>query len=58
MLLLYILLDDWLIFMISASNEQQQTIGIHPTKAWLLQLLNFENAIWHLRRTICNKIVF
>ena len=36
-------------------------IGIHPTKAWLLQLVIFKNAIWtwgHIRRTICNKIVF
>ena len=32
-------------------------IGIHPTKAWLSQLLNFKNAIRHFRRTICNKIV-
>ena len=35
-------------------------IGIHPTKAWLSQLVNFKNVIWtwgHLRRTICNKIV-
>ena len=35
-------------------------IGIHPTKAWLSQLVNFKNAIWtwgHFRRTICNKIV-
>ena len=35
-------------------------IGIHPTKAWLSQLVNFKNAIWtwgHLRRTICNKIL-
>ena len=34
-------------------------IGIHPTKAWLLQV-NFKNVIWtwgHFRRTICNKIV-
>ena len=34
-------------------------IGIHPTKAWLSQLVNFKNAIWswgHFRRTICNKI--
>ena len=21
-------------------------IGIHPTKAWLAQLVNFKNAIW------------
>ena len=35
-------------------------IGIHPTKAWLSQLVNFINAIWiweHFRRMICNKIV-
>ena len=36
-------------------------IGIHPTKAWFSQLVNFKNAIWtwgHFRRTICNKILF
>ena len=36
-------------------------IGIHPTKAWLSQLVNFKDAIstWgHFRRTICNKILF
>ena len=35
-------------------------IGIHPTKAWFSQLVNFKNTIWmwgHFRRTICNKIV-
>ena len=35
-------------------------IGIHPTKAWLSQLVYFKNAIWtrgQFRRTICNKIV-
>ena len=35
-------------------------IGIHPTKAWLSQLVNFKNEIWtwgHFRRTICNKIL-
>ena len=32
-------------------------IGVHPTKAWLSQLVNFKNAIWYFRRTICNKIV-
>ena len=34
-------------------------IGIHPTKAWFSQLVNFKNPIWmwgHFRRTICNKI--
>ena len=36
-------------------------IGIHPTKAWLSQLVNFKNAIWmwgHFRRIICNKTLF
>ena len=35
-------------------------IGIHPTKIWLSQLVNFKNEIWtwgHFRRTVCNKIV-
>ena len=38
-----------------------EAIGIHPTKAWLSQLVNFKNAIWiwgHFRRTICSKILF
>ena len=34
------------------------TIGIHTTKASLLQLVNFKNDIWHFRRTICNRIMF
>ena len=32
-------------------------IGIHPTKAWLSQLVNFKNAIWtwgHFRNSILN----
>ena len=36
-------------------------IRIHPTKAWLSQLVNFKNPIWtwgHFRRTIWNKILF
>ena len=36
-------------------------IAIHPTKAWLSQLVNLKNAIWtwgHFRRTIYNKILF
>ena len=33
-------------------------IWIHPIKAWLSQLVNFKNTIWHFRRTICNKILF
>ena len=59
MLLLHILWDDWPISMISASNkEATAAIGIHLTKAQLLQLVNFKNAIWYFRRTICNKICF
>ena len=36
-------------------------IGIHPTKAWWSQLVNFKNTIWtwgHFRRMICNNILF
>ena len=62
MLLLYILWDDWPVFMVSSLNERlQQELEFHPTKVWLLQLVNFKNAIWtwgHFRRTICNKILF
>ena len=35
-------------------------IGIHLTKAWLSQLLNFKNTIWtwgRFRKMICHKIV-
>ena len=32
-------------------------IGIHPTKDWLSQLLNFKKAIWTCGRTICNTIL-
>ena len=35
--------------------------GIHPTKAWLSQPVNFKNAIstWgHIRRTTCKKLCF
>ena len=59
MLLLYILWDDWLIFMISGSKERllQELEHTLLNKAWLSQLVNFKNAIWHFRRTICNKIL-
>ena len=33
-------------------------IGIHPIKAWLSQLVNFKNVIWHFRRMICKKLCF
>ena len=52
MLLLYIYFFDFR-FKWTATAA----IGIHPTKAWLSQLVHFKNAIWHFRRTICNKIV-
>ena len=62
MLLLYILWDDWPIFMISGSNEQlQQELEYTLLVTWLSQLVNFKNAIWtwgHFRRMICNKILF
>ena len=57
MLLLYILWDDWPIFMISASNEQLQQqleyILLKPDcHSWWI------SKIWHSRRTICNKFCF
>ena len=52
----------WLINFYDFSFKWTATaaIRIHPTKAWLSQLVNVKNAIWmwgHFRRTICNKIV-
>ena len=38
----------------SAGSE----VNMQHTKAWLSQLVNFKNVIWHFRRTICNKILF
>ena len=59
MLLLYILWDDWPIFMISGSNEQLQqqleyTLLKPDCHSWWIS----KNAIGHFRRTICNKILF
>ena len=51
-ILIYVLWDDWPMFRISHSKEQ-----LHLTKAWLSQLVNFKNAIWHFIRTICNKLL-
>ena len=42
----------------SFKSTATAAIGIHPTTAWLAQLVNFKNAIWtwgHFRRTICQK---
>ena len=33
-------------------------IGIHPTKAWLSQLMNFKNAIWTLEERYAIKFCF
>ena len=33
-------------------------IGIHPTKAWLSQLVNFKNAIWNLEERYAIKFCF
>ena len=33
-------------------------IGIHPTKTWLSQLVNFNNAIWSLEERYTTKLCF
>ena len=33
-------------------------IGMHPTKDWLAQLLNFKNAIWSLEERYAIKLCF
>ena len=62
MLLLYILWDDWPIFYdFKFKWTATEGIRIHSTKAWLSQLVNFQNEIWtwgQFRRKICNKIFF
>ena len=62
-ILLYILWNDWPIFMISDYDFRFKwtaaaAIGIHPPKTWLSQQVNFKNPIWHFIRTIGNKILF
>ena len=58
-LLQYMLCNDWPNFIISDSKEQlQNELEYTPSKAWLSQLVNFKNAIWHFKRTICNDILF
>ena len=56
MLWLYIVWDDWPIFMISGSATA--AIGIHTTKSWLSQLVNFKNAIWHFKERYAIKFCF
>ena len=53
MLLLYILWDDF-----SFKWTATAAIGIHPTKAWLSQLLNFKYAIWTLEEWYAIKFCF
>ena len=50
---LYILWDDWPIYDFRFKSTATAAIEIHPTKAWLSQLMHFKNAI-----TICNRILF
>ena len=60
-LLLYILWDDWPFLRFQVILNSYSRNRIHPTEAWLSQLVNFDKAIWtwgHFRRTICNKILF
>ena len=59
MLLFFILWDDRHYFYdFRFKSTATAAIGIHLTKAWLSQLVNFKNAIWHFRRTIGDKILF
>ena len=59
LLLPYIFWDDRPIFYdFRFKWTATAVIRIHPTKAWLSQLVNFQNAIWTWGRTICNKILF
>ena len=58
MLLLYILSDDWSIFMISGLNQQLQqqleyTLLKPDCHSWWISKMQSG-----LRRTICNKILF
>ena len=59
MLLLYILWDDWPIFYgFNFKWTATAAIGIHPTKAWWSQLVNFKNAIWTLEERYVIKFCF
>ena len=61
-LLLYILWDDWSIFMISGSNEQlpqqlEYTLLKPDCHSWWISKMQSRRKDI-LRRTICNKILF
>ena len=55
MLFLYILWDDWPIFMSSGSNEQLQQ---ELEYTLLSQLVNFKNAVWTLEEWYAIKFCF
>ena len=45
--------------MISGSNQQlQEQLELHPTKAWLSQVVNFTNALWALEERYAIKLCF
>ena len=49
-------MSDWPIFMISRFKwTATAAFGIHPTKAWLSQVVNFKNAIWTLEERYAIK---
>ena len=60
MLLLYILWDDWLTNFYDFSFKWTATaaIGIHPTKAWLSQLVNFKMQSDTLEERYAIKLCF
>ena len=59
MLLLYILWDNWpILYDFRFKWIATAGIGIHLTKAWFLQLVNFKNAIWTLEERYAIKFCF
>ena len=59
MLLLYVLWDDKKRnYDFSFKWTATAAIGIHPTKGWLSQLVNFKNAIWTLEERYTIKFCF
>ena len=59
LLFLYILRDDWPIFYDYRFKWTATAgTGIHHTKAWLSQQVNFKNAIWTLEERYAIKLCF
>ena len=48
--------DQFLWFQVQMTSTA--AIGIHPTKAWFSQLVNFKNAIWTLEKRYAIKFCF